>query len=296
MPVFVPGPLTSRSWALPVPAPDVRGSRRLRHAVDGRTVLITGASSGIGEATARKLGEAGARTLLVARGAERLEELTGEIRAAGGDAYAHPADLTDPAAVDGLVEQLLGTYGGVDVLVNNAGRSIRRSIARSFDRPHDFERTMALNYFAAVRLILGLLPEMRERGTGQIVNVSSMGVQINTPRFAAYVASKSALDHFTRVLAAEVAGDGIACTTVHMPLVRTPMIAPTGAYDRAPKMSPESAADMVCEGIRSRRARVELPVGALAELADAVVPGAVTRAAGLAFRALRDSPAARGRS
>jgi NAD(P)-dependent dehydrogenase (short-subunit alcohol dehydrogenase family) len=284
MPVFVPGPLTSRSWALPIPAPDITGSRRLRAAVGGRTVLITGASSGIGEASARKLAEAGARTLLVARGAEALGKLADEL---GPDAHAHPTDLTDGEAVDALVAEVEGRYGGVDVLVNNAGLSIRRSIAKSFDRPHDFERTMALNYFAPVRLVLGFLPGMRERRAGQVVNVSSVGAQANAPRFAAYVASKSALDTFTRVLAAEVTARGIACTTVHMPLVRTPMIAPTKVYDHVPAMSPEGAADLVCEAVRSRRARVEMPLGVLAELTDAMVPGLVTRAAGLAYRAVR---------
>jgi short-subunit dehydrogenase len=288
MPVFVPGPLTSRSWALPVPAPDILGTRRLRGAVKGRTVLVTGASSGIGEATARKLGAVGAHTLLVARSRRDLRRLANEIEDAGGVAHVHPADLTDAEAIDALVAAVEDRHGGVDVLVNNAGRSIRRSVARSFDRPHDFERTMALNYFAPVRLILGFLPGMRARGDGQILNVSSMGVQAKAPRFAAYVASKSALDHFTRVLAAELVGTGVACTTVHMPLVRTPMIAPTGAYDRVPTMSPGAAADLVCEGIRSRRARVEVPFAYVAEVADTLVPGVVTRLTGLAYRTLRE--------
>ena len=278
----MPGPLSSRTWVLPIPAPDVTGSRRLRRALEGRTVLVTGASSGIGEATARKLSAAGAITLLVARSADTLEALAAEL---GG--HAHPCDLTDVAAVDALVATVLETHGAPHVLVNNAGHSIRRPVRRSVERPHDYERTMALNYFGPLRLILGFLPEMRERRRGQIVNVSSMGVQFGAPRFSAYVASKSALDSFTRVLAAEVERDGIRCSTVHMPLVRTPMIAPSRVYDRAPAMSAESAAELVCEAIRSRARRVELPLGTFAEVADAVAPGLFSRAVTMAMRAAR---------
>ena len=287
MPVFVPGPLTSRSWALLVPAPDITGTRRLRRAVKGRTVLVTGASSGIGEATARKLAAAGAHTLLVARGVDALTELAADIEAEGGIAHVYPSDLTDTKAVDALIKAIKRDHGGVDILVNNAGKSIRRAISRSFDRPHDFERTMALNYFAPLRLILGFLPGMRERGEGHVVNVSSMGVQAHAPRFAAYVSSKAALDTFTRVLAAEVEDKGVTCTTVHMPLVRTPMLAPGGVYDRVPAMSAENAADLVCEGIRSRRARVEVPFMYAVEVADTLVPGVMTRVTGMAYRAMR---------
>jgi short-subunit dehydrogenase len=287
MPVFVPGPLTSRSWALPVPAPDLTGTRRLRRAVKGRTVLISGASSGIGEATAHKLGAAGAHTLLVARTEDTLSTIAEEIEAEGGVAHVYPADLTDTKAVDSLIRRVKRDHGGVDILVNNAGKSIRRAISRSFDRPHDFERTMALNYFAPLRLILGFLPGMRERGDGQVVNVSSMGVQAHAPRYAAYVSSKAALDTFTRVLAAEVEDKGVTCTTVHMPLVRTPMLAPGGVYDRVPAMSAAAAADLVCEGIRSRRARVEVPFMYVAEVADTLLPGMMTRVTGMAYRAVR---------
>jgi NAD(P)-dependent dehydrogenase (short-subunit alcohol dehydrogenase family) len=279
--LFLPGPLTSRAWAVPVPVADPRAGRRLRRAAEGRTIVITGASSGIGEAAAIKLGAAGARTLLVARTAERLEEVAGRIRAAGGEGHVHPADLADPDAADRLVAEILDRHGGVDVLVNNAGRSIRRSVRRSVERPHDYERTMALNYFGPLRLILGFLPAMREQGRGQIVNVSSMGVQWAPPRFSAYVASKSALDAFTRVLAGEIEPQGIRCTTVHMPLVRTPMIEPTRAYDRMPALTPEDGADWICEAVRSRPSRVDLPIGALGELTDAIVPGLLSRALGL---------------
>ncbi len=293
MPIFVPGPLTSRSWMLPLPSPGDRQERGLRRAVEGRTVLVTGSSSGIGEATARQLGAAGARTLLVARSADALNALAEEIRATGGEAHVHPTDLTDTDAIDALIEEVLSTHGGVDVLINNAGRSIRRSVAKSFDRPHDFERTMALNYFASLRLILGFLPGMRDRRRGHVVNVSTMGVQTNPPRFAAYIASKSALDAFTRVLSAEVHAYGVRCSTVHMPLVRTPMIEPTRAYDRLPALTPDQAADMVCEAVRSRKALVEMPVGLVSELTDVLLPGLSTRARRMVYHAERDSRAAR---
>jgi NAD(P)-dependent dehydrogenase (short-subunit alcohol dehydrogenase family) len=256
-------------------------------------VLVTGASSGIGAETARKLGAAGATTLLVARGADALEGVATDIRAGSGSAHVLPCDLTDEAAIDALVADVVDRFGGVDVLVNNAGRSIRRSVAHSFDRPHDFERTMQLNYFASLRLILGFLPGMRERRRGHVVNVSTMGVQTSPPRFAAYIASKAALDAFTRVLAAEVHAYGVRCSTVQMPLVRTPMIAPTKAYDRVPALSPDDAAEMVCEAVRSQRALVELPVGLAAELTDVVFPGLTTRVRRAVYHAGRDSRAAR---
>src|SRR4051794_10076005 len=250
MPIFVPGPLTGRSWALPLPLSRPRSGERLRRTVADRTVLVTGASSGIGEHVALKLGAAGARVLLVARTEDRLNEVAQAIRDQGGAAHVHPADLSEGDDADRLVEEVLAEHGAVDVLINNAGRSIRRPVRRAVHRAHDYERTMALNYFGPLHLILGFLPAMRKRRNGHIVNVSSMGVQFNAPRFSAYVASKSALDAFTRVLASEVEPAGIRCTTVHMPLVRTPMIDPTGAYDRLPALSPEAAADWVCEAIR----------------------------------------------
>ena len=215
-------------------------------------MLITGASSGIGRSTALKVAAAGGVPLLVARNVEKLEEVRAEIVAAGGTAYVYAADISDIESIERLLERVLADHRNVDMLVNNAGRSIRRSIALSYDRFHDFERTIQLNYFGAVKLIIGLLPHMRERGSGHIVNVSSIGVQTNPPRFSAYVASKAALDAFTRVVASEVIGDGVTFTTIHMPLVRTPMIAPTKMYDAFPAISPEEAADMICEALRSR--------------------------------------------
>ena len=230
----------------------VTHGRSLQEELSGKHVLITGASSGIGWAAALKVAAAGGVPLLVARNVEKLEELRAEIVAGGGTAYVYAADLADMESVDRLVERVLADHRNVDMLVNNAGRSIRRSIALSYDRFHDFERTMQLNYFGAVKLIIGLMGHMRERGKGHIVNISSIGVQTNPPRFSAYVASKAALDAFTRVVSSEVIGDGVTFTTIHMPLVRTPMIAPTKMYDAFPAITPEEAGDMICEALRTR--------------------------------------------
>jgi NAD(P)-dependent dehydrogenase (short-subunit alcohol dehydrogenase family) len=274
--------------------PDLSRDRTLGEAVDGRRVLITGASSGIGRATALKVAAAGGVPLLVARNVEKLEEVRAEIVASGGAAYVYAADMSDMESVDGLVERVLSDHRHVDMVVNNAGRSIRRSIALSYDRFHDFERTMQLNYFGAIRLIIGLLPNMRERGFGHIVNISSIGVQTNPPRFSAYVASKAALDAFTRVVASETIGDGVTFTTIHMPLVRTPMIAPTKMYDAFPAITPEEAADMICEALRSRPKHMGTRLGTAGEVAYALSPKAVDRILHLAYRVFPDSGAARG--
>jgi NAD(P)-dependent dehydrogenase (short-subunit alcohol dehydrogenase family) len=271
----------------------VRG-RTLREALHGKRVMITGASSGIGRSTALKVAEAGAIPLLVARNVEKLEETRAEIVAAGGTAYVYAADLSDMNSVDRLLERVLADHRHVDMLVNNAGRSIRRSIALSYDRFHDFERTMQLNYFGAVKLIIGLLPTMRERGFGHIVNVSSIGVQTNPPRFSAYVASKAALDAFTRVVASEVIGDGVTFTTIHMPLVRTPMIAPTKMYDAFPAISPEEAALMICDALRTRPKHMGTRLGTFGEIAYALSPTAVDRILHLAYRVFPDSAASKG--
>jgi NAD(P)-dependent dehydrogenase (short-subunit alcohol dehydrogenase family) len=274
--------------------PDIDRSRTLREAVSGRQVLITGASSGIGKATALKVAAAGGVPLLVARNVEKLEEVRAEIVASGGTAYVYAGDISDMDDVERLLERVLADHGHVDMLVNNAGRSIRRSVALSYERFHDYERTMQLNYFGAVKLILGLLPAMRERGRGHIVNVSSIGVQTNPPRFSAYVASKAALDAFTRVVASEVIGDGVTFTTIHMPLVRTPMIAPTKMYSAFPTISPEDAAEMICEALRTRRKHIGTRLGTVGEVAYALSPKAVDRILHLAYRVFPDSAAAKG--
>src|SRR4030088_2633374 len=201
--------------------PDLFKDRSFEGAVNGKTVLITGASSGIGKAAAFKIAKAGGIPILVARSADKLEETKKQIEDNGGTAYAYTADLGDTDSIDALVERVLANHAAVDILVNNAGRSIRRSIAQSYDRFHDFERTIQLNYLGTIKLIMGLLPHMRDRKFGHIVNVSSIGVQTSPPRFSAYVASKAALDAWTRVASSEVIGDNITFTTIHMPLVRT---------------------------------------------------------------------------
>jgi thioester reductase-like protein/NADP-dependent 3-hydroxy acid dehydrogenase YdfG len=274
--------------------PGLARGRTLREALQGRHVMITGASSGIGRATALKVAAADGIPLLVARNVEKLEEARAEIVAAGGTAYVYAADLSDMESVDRLVGRVLADHRHVDMLVNNAGRSIRRSISLSYDRFHDFERTMQLNYFGAVKLIIGLLPDMRERGFGHIVNISSIGVQANPPRFSAYVASKAALDAFTRVVASEVVGDGVTFTTIHMPLVRTPMIAPTKMYDAFPAITPDEAADMICDALRTRPKHMGTRLGTFGEVAYALSPKAVDRILHLAYRVFPDSAASKG--
>jgi thioester reductase-like protein len=262
--------------------------------LDGRRVVITGASSGIGRATALKVAAAGGVPLLVARRMHELEELRAEIEAAGGHAHSYPCDLTDGEAVDKMVAQMLAEQPGVDMLVNNAGRSIRRSVRLSYDRMHDYERAMAINYFGAVRLILALLPHMVERRFGHIVNVSSIGVQGIAPRFSAYVASKAALDYFSKIVATETHGAGITFTTVHMPLVRTPMIRPTKIYDAFPTKSPEQAAEMVMEALLKRPKHIGTPTGYLIQAAYTVAPGLVDAIAYQGYRIFPDSTAAGG--
>jgi thioester reductase-like protein len=274
--------------------PSISRGRTLGEAVRDKRVLITGASSGIGRATAVKVAAAGGIPLLVARNVEKLEEVRAEIVAAGGVAYVYAADISDMEEIDRLIERVKDDHRNVDMLVNNAGRSIRRSISLSYDRFHDFERTMQLNYFGAVKLIIGLLPQMRARGFGHIVNISSIGVQTNPPRFSAYVASKAALDAFTRVVASEVIGDGVTFTTIHMPLVRTPMIAPTKLYDAFPTITPEEAADMICEALRTRPKHMGTTLGTTGEVLYALAPGVVDRILHLAYRVFPDSAASRG--
>jgi NAD(P)-dependent dehydrogenase (short-subunit alcohol dehydrogenase family) len=260
----------------------------------GRRVVITGASSGIGRSTALRVASMGGVPILVARRTDALEELKEEIQQAGGQAWVYSCDITEPESVETLVKQLLDDHDGIDMLVNNAGRSIRRSVALSYDRFHDFERTMAINYFGAVRLILALLPHMRERRFGHVVNISSIGVQANPPRFSAYVASKSALDAFSRVVATETFGDGVTFTTIHMPLVRTPMIGPTKLYDRFPTLTPEKAAELVTNALVDRPKHVSSRLGTAAEVAYSLAPGLVDQVLHVAYRVFPDSAAARG--
>ena len=249
----------------------------LRERVSGRAVVITGASSGIGEALANRLGDAGAKVLLVARSADKLQEMQQGIEARGGAAFAYSADLSDAEDTERLITLILAEHGHVDVLVNNAGISIRRSVAKSYDRVRDFERTLALNFLGAVRLIMGFLPGMRAQKQGQILNVSTIGVQVNPPRYGAYIASKAALDAFSRVLGVEAHKDGVKITTIYMPLVKTPMMKSTTIYDAFPMRSAEQAVDLIVEGIIHQPKRVAIPVGNLFEFAYGVAPNAIER-------------------
>jgi short-subunit dehydrogenase len=274
--------------------PDLFRERSLTKAIEGKRIVVTGASSGIGREVARRLGEAGGEVILVSRTREKLEELAREIEELGGTAHVHPADLSDMDDIERMADEILDAHGGVDVLINNAGRSIRRSVAASYERFHDYERTMKLNYFGALKLILAFLPGMRERRSGHIVNVSSIGVQTNTPRFSAYVASKAALDAFSRCVAPEVVGDDVHITTVYMPLVRTPMIAPTNIYDAFPTLTPDEAAEMLCDAIIDKPKRKASRLGTFGEVLYAVSPKSVDRIMNTAYRIFPDSKAARG--
>jgi short-subunit dehydrogenase len=268
------GARTLRAFGQRIPVAGGVLAQSLSKAVENRIILVTGASSGIGKATSLDLGEAGGTVLLVARTREKLEEVKHEIESLGGEAYVHPCDLSDVDDIDRMAAEVLDQHGHVDVLVNNAGKSIRRSVSLAYDRFHDYQRTMQLNYFAPVKLILALLPIMRERNTGHIINISTIGLQTNTPRFSAYLASKAALDAFSRSIAVEIISDGVHITTVYMPLVRTPMIAPTKIYDRFPTLSPEEAANLITEAIRKRPKRVATTLGTIGQLGYAIAPGA----------------------
>jgi short-subunit dehydrogenase len=293
--------LLERAGKLVVSTPQTpaRVARRLRAGtlearVQDRVVMITGASSGIGRAAALKVGAAGGKVLLVARTREKLEETRDRIVESGGSADVLPCDLTDLDDIDRMAAEALERHEGVDILVNNAGRSIRRSIALSYDRIHDFQRTMQLNYFGAVKLILCLLPGMRERKRGHIINISTAGVKAHVPRFSAYLASKAALDEFSASIASEIRDDRVRITTIHMPLVRTPMIAPTKLYRSMPALSPDEAADMIAEAIITRPKRVTPRFGQFLDLAYAVNPNTVDAVVNRAYHLFPDSRAARG--
>lgn len=260
----------------------------------GRVVLVTGASSGIGAATARQVAEKGGIVLVVARRAEALDRVVTGIRHSEGQAYPYPCDLTDADAVDALVSRVLAEHGRVDVLVNNAGRSIRRSLALSYDRAHDFERTMAINYLAPVRLVLGLLPAMRAQGSGHVVNVVTWGVQIKAPKFAAYIASKAALDTFSRIAARETYADNVTFTNVRMSLVRTDMIAATEAYSRLPARTPDQAAAVVVRACEDRPVTISTLAGRVGEVLNLIAPRLSDAAHAAIDARVPDSPAAGG--
>jgi NAD(P)-dependent dehydrogenase (short-subunit alcohol dehydrogenase family)/thioester reductase-like protein len=274
--------------------PDLFIDRSLRGKVEGKVVLITGGSSGIGKAAALKIAEAGAKVVIAARGEQELEATRKEICDAGHLCYAFKADLADLDSCDSLIEQVSKQHGGVDILINNAGRSIRRSIELSFDRFHDFERTMQLNYFGSLRLIMQSLPGMIAKRRGHIINISSIGVLASSPRFSAYVASKAALDAFSHCAQGELSGKGISFTTINMPLVKTPMIAPTKMYDSVPTLSPEEAADLIVKAIIDKPSRVATRLGVFAGVVHAVFPKAYEVVMSTAFELFPDSAAAKG--
>ena len=270
------------------------GGVGLAEAVRGKTVLITGGSAGIGRATALKLARAGARVLIVGRDPQKLEAAAAEIRQLGGQVGAYACDITEASACTRLIEQVLAEDGQVDILINNAGRSIRRAIEHTYDRLHDYERLMQVNYFGALRLTLGLLPSMVARGEGHVISISSIALLSNAARFAAYNASKAALEAFTRCAAAEYHDRGVRFTVVNLPLVRTAMVAPSRVYERFPLLRAERAADIVCEAVARRPERLATPLGKLAQLVEALAPSLNRAFMSESFRLLPESEAAGG--
>ena len=260
----------------------------------GKHVIITGASSGIGRASAIAVAERGATVFALARNAEALDDLVADIRAAGGQAHAFTCDVTDATSVEHTVKDILGRFGHVDYLVNNAGRSIRRSVIASTDRLHDYERVMAVNYFGAVRMVLALLPHWRERRFGHVVNVSSAGVQARNPKYSSYLPTKAALDAFADVVSTETLSDHITFTNIHMPLVRTPMIAPSRRLNPVPPISAEHAAAMVVRGLIEKPARIDTPLGTLADVGNYFTPKLSRRVLHQLYLGYPDSAAARG--
>ena len=258
---------------------------KLRRAISGKTVLVTGASFGVGEATARKLAAAGATVLVVARSTDRLNELAASINAGGGKAVAYPADLTDEAAVAGLTKQIEEEHGALDVVVSNAGKSLRRSLHHQYDRLHDFQRTIDINYLGPIQLLLGVLPAMRKQGHGQIVNVSSVGVRVAPgPQWGVYQASKGAFDRWLRSVAPELHADGVEVTSVYFALVRTRMIEPTPILRKLPGLYPDQAADVIAKAIIQTPRTIAPPWVGPVELASVLLAGPADRAARIWYR------------
>ncbi|CAD5372542.1 SDR family oxidoreductase [Rubrivivax sp. A210] len=276
--------------------PDLFIDRSLKGTVGGKVVLVTGGSSGIGLAAAHKFAEAGATTVICGRDQDKLDEACAEARAKGYAFVAYAADIADMADCDRFIKLLIENHGGVDFLINNAGRSIRRAIESSYDRFHDYERTMQLNYFGCLRVTMGLLPGMAARRKGHVVNISSIGVLTNAPRFSAYVASKAALDAWTRCASSEFADVGVTFTTINMPLVRTPMIAPTKIYNNVPTLSPEEAADMIAQACIAKPVRIATRLGITGQLLHALMPRVAQIGMNTSFRMFPDSSAAKGDS
>jgi NAD(P)-dependent dehydrogenase (short-subunit alcohol dehydrogenase family) len=273
--------------------PDLDIDRSLRGTVGGKVVLVTGGSSGIGLAAAHKFSEAGAITLICGRDQDKLDAACAEARERGGKFIAYAVDIAEPTACEAFVQQVMAEHGGVDFLINNAGRSIRRAIESSYDRFHDYERTMQLNYFGSLRVTTGFVPGMVAKRKGHVVNISSIGVLTNAPRFSAYVASKAALDAWTRCASSEFADQGISFTTINMPLVRTPMIAPTGIYNNVPTLAPEEAADMIAQACIFKPVRLATRLGIFGQVLHALVPRVAQIVMNTTFRMFPDSSAAK---
>jgi len=274
--------------------PDLFIDRSLRGHVNGKVVVVTGGSSGIGEATALMMARAGARVAIVARDEAKLSETVRQIVEEGGEARSYSADLAELEACDAVIDRIEAEMGQIEILVNNAGRSIRRAISASYDRFHDFERCMQLNYFGSLRLIMRVLPGMSKKRRGHIINISSIGVLSNAPRFSAYVSSKAALDAFSRCAAAEFSDAGVHFTTINMPLVRTPMIAPTKIYENLPTITPDEAAVMVKQAVIYKPQRIATRLGIFAQVLHAVAPKVSEIVMNSAFRMFPDSAAAKG--
>ncbi|WP_137936616.1 SDR family oxidoreductase [Chitinivorax sp. B] len=275
--------------------PDLHIDRTLNGAVKGKTVLITGGSQGIGLAAALKIAQAGGKLILVARDPEKLSAAKTEIEAVGGEVVTYSCDLANLDEIDAMLKLVLDEQGGVDVLINNAGRSIRRGIEHSYDRFHDYQRTMQLNYFGCLRLTMGLMPHMASRRKGHVINISSIGVLTNAPRFSAYVASKAALDAFTRCAASEFADKGIEFTTINMPLVKTAMTAPTKLYQNVPMATPDEAADLIAQAIIYRPQRIATKLGIFAQVVHALMPKVSQVIMNTSYRMFGESDAALGK-
>ena len=273
--------------------PDLFIDHTLKGTVAGKVVLITGGSSGIGLASAHRFAEAGATTLICGRDQEKLDLVCAQAQARGYVFVAYAVDIADPADCTRFVQQVLAEHGSVDFLINNAGRSIRRAIESSYDRFHDYERTMQLNYFGALRVTTGLLPAMVGKGKGHVVNISSIGVLTNAPRFSAYVASKAALDAWTCCAASEFADQGVTFTTINMPLVRTPMIAPTPIYNNVPTLSPQEAADMVVQACIFKPARIATRLGIVGQVLHALLPRVAQIGMNTSFRMFAETAPAK---
>lgn len=277
--------------------PDLFIDHTLKGQITGKVILITGGTSGIGQATAMKIAAAGtAKAVIVCgRDQEKIDETLKLAKKLGVKVSAYPADVADEAGCKAFCAMLETKYGGVDILVNNAGRSIRRAIEASYDRFHDFTRTMDVNYFGALRITLGLIDGMVKKKKGHVINISSIGVLTNAPRFSAYVSSKAALDAWTRCAASEFADRGVSFTTINMPLVKTPMIAPTAIYNNVPTLSPEEAADMIIRAIVYKPVNIATRLGTSMQVLHALAPRIAQIVMNTSFRMFGDSDAAKGK-